>query len=169
MSQQPRKPTPNLAQKSVLQSAPEAYNLDLVREIAESLKSTDGPLIPILHALNDRFGYVDETAIPVVANVLNLSRAEVHGVVSFYHDFRHEPAKRHVLKICRAEACQSMGADKLFAEVAAALGDSAQVTLEPVYCLGNCALSPSAMIDGKLHGRVSTQKALKAVMAEVRK
>jgi formate dehydrogenase subunit gamma len=100
----------------------------------------------------------------VVAHVLNLSRAEVHGVVSFYHDFRREPAKRHVLKICRAEACQSMGAETLFAEVAAALGDSAQVTLEPVYCLGNCALSPSAMIDGKLHGRMTKEKAL----AEVR-
>ncbi len=157
MSQLPRKPT----QKTEAG----AYDLELVREIAASMKGLDGPLIPILHALNDRFGYVDETAIPVVANVLNLSRAEVHGVVSFYHDFRHEPAKRHVLKICRAEACQSMGAEKLFAEVAAALGDSAQVTLEPVYCLGNCALSPSAMIDGKLYGRVSKEKAL----AEVRK
>ncbi len=157
MSQLPRKPT----QKTEAG----AYDLELVREIAASMKGLDGPLIPILHALNDRFGYVDDTAIPVVANVLNLSRAEVHGVVSFYHDFRHEPAKRHVLKICRAEACQSMGAEKLFAEVAAALGDSAQVTLEPVYCLGNCALSPSAMIDGKLYGRVSKEKAL----AEVRK
>ena len=157
MSQQPRKPT----QKTEAGT----YDLDLVREIAESMKVLDGPLIPILHALNDRFGYVDEAAIPVVAHVLNLSRAEVHGVVSFYHDFRAEPAKRHVLKICRAEACQSMGADKLFADVAAALGDSAQVTLEPVYCLGNCALSPAAMIDGKLYGRVNTDKAL----AEVRK
>jgi len=157
MSQQPRKPN----QKTEAGT----YDLELVREIAESMKVIDGPLIPILRALNDRFGYVDEMAIPVVANVLNLSRAEVHGVVSFYHDFRHEPAKRHVLKICRAEACQSMGAEKLFAEVAAALGDSAQVTLEPVYCLGNCALSPSAMIDGKLYGRVSKERAL----AEVRK
>ena len=157
MSQQPRKP----AQKT----GPEAYDLALVREIADSMKVLDGPLIPILHALNDRFGYVDDAAIPVVADVLNLTRAEVHGVVSFYHDFRHEPAKRHVLKICRAEACQSMGAEKLFADVAAALGENAQVTLEPVYCLGNCALSPSAMIDGKLLGRVSKDKAL----AEVRK
>ena len=157
MSQQPRKP--------VQKTEAGLYDLDLVREIAESMKVLDGPLIPILHALNNRFGYVDEAAIPVVANVLNLSRAEVHGVVSFYHDFRHEPAKRHVLKICRAEACQSMGAEKLFAEVAQALGDSAQVTLEPVYCLGNCALSPSAMIDGKLYGRISKETAL----AEVRK
>ena len=157
MSQPPRKP----ASKAV----PESYDLDLVREIAESMKGMDGPLIPILHALNDRFGYVDEAAIPVVAHVLNLSRAEVHGVVSFYHDFRHEPAKRHVLKVCRAEACQSMGADKLFADLMAALGDSAQVTLEPVYCLGNCALSPAAMIDGKLPGRVSKEKALAGVRA----
>ena len=157
MSQQPRKP--------IQKTEAVTYDLELVREIAESMKIMDGPLIPILHALNDRFGYVDDTAIPVVANVLNLSRAEVHGVVSFYHDFRHEPAKRHVLKICRAEACQSMGAEKLFAEVAAALGDSAQVTLEPVYCLGNCALSPAAMIDGKLLGRVDAARAL----AEMRK
>ena len=148
-------------------SVPEPYDLDLVREIATSLKTMDGPLIPILHALNDRFGYVDEAALPVVAHVLNLSRAEVHGVASFYHDFRHEPAKRHVLKICRAEACQSMGAEKLFAEVAAALGDNAHVTLEPVYCLGNCALSPSAMIDGKLYGRLTKDKALSKVGAEV--
>lgn len=166
MSQQPRKPT----LKTTSGPASEAYDLDLVREIAESMKVLDGPLIPILHALNDRFGYIDDGALPVVANVLNLTRAEVHGVVSFYHDFRREPAKRHVLKICRAEACQSMGAERLFADVAAALsekvgGDSAQVTLEPVYCLGNCALSPSAMIDGKLYGRVSKEKAL----AEVRK
>ena len=157
MSQPPRKPA--------VKAAPESYDLDLVREIAESMKGMDGPLIPILHALNDRFGYVDEAAIPVVAHVLNLSRAEVHGVVSFYHDFRHEPAKRHVLKVCRAEACQSMGADKLFADLMAALGDSAQVTLEPVYCLGNCALSPAAMIDGKLLGRVSKEKALAGVRA----
>jgi len=156
MSQQPRTPAQKIG--------PEPYDLALVREIAESMKGLDGPLIPILHALSDRFGYIDDTAIPVVAHVLNLSRAEVHGVVSFYHDFRHKPAKRHVLKICRAEACQSMGAETLFAEVAAALGDSAQVTLEPVYCLGNCALSPSAMIDGKLHGRMTKEKAL----AEVR-
>lgn len=156
MSQQPRKPAQKIG--------PEPYDLALVREIAESMKGLDGPLIPILHALSDRFGYIDDTAIPVVAHVLNLSRAEVHGVVSFYHDFRREPAKRHVLKICRAEACQSMGAETLFAEVAASLGDSAQVTLEPVYCLGNCALSPSAMIDGKLHGRMTKEKAL----AEVR-
>ena len=157
MSQQPRKP--------IQKTEAGTYDLELVREIAESMKVVDGPLIPILHALNDRFGYIDETAIPVVANVLNLSRAEVYGVVSFYHDFRHEPAKRHVLKICRAEACQSMGAEKLFAEVAAALGESAQVTLEPVYCLGNCALSPAAMIDGRLYGRMNADKAL----AELRK
>jgi formate dehydrogenase subunit gamma len=156
MSQQPRKPAQKIG--------PEPYDLALVREIADSMMGLDGPLMPILHALSDRFGYIDDTAIPMVAHVLNLSRAEVHGVVSFYHDFRREPAKRHVLKICRAEACQSMGAEALFAEVAAALGDSAQVTLEPVYCLGNCALSPSAMIDGKLHGRMTKEKAL----AEVR-
>ncbi len=130
----------------------------------------DGPLLPILQAVNAQFGYVDERAIPIIADVLNLTRAEVQGVVSFYHDFRRAPAGRHVVKICRAEACQAMGAERLVQELEAAfdakLGETStdgRVTLEAVYCLGNCALSPAALIDGKLYGRLSALKALAQV------
>lgn len=138
-----------------------AFEADRVRAIAVELASLDGPLLPILHAVNDRLGHVDERAIPVIAEVLNLSRAEVHGVVSFYHDFRRQPAGRHVLKVCRAEACQSMGCERLVERLEDELGvemggttPDGRVTLEAVYCLGNCALSPAVMLDGELHGRV---------------
>ncbi len=138
-----------------------AFEADRVRAIAVELASLDGPLLPILHAVNDRLGHVDEQAIPVIAEVLNLSRAEVHGVVSFYHDFRRQPAGRHVLKVCRAEACQSMGCESLVEPLEDELGvevggttPDGRVTLEAVYCLGNCALSPAVMLDGELHGRV---------------
>jgi formate dehydrogenase subunit gamma len=134
------------------------------RQIAEALRSLDGALLPILHEINDRFGYVDEAAVPIIADVLNLSRAEVHGVVSFYHDFRRESARRHVVRLCRAEACQSLGADRLAEQLQAALGTGGDVTVEAVYCLGNCALSPAALVDGKLYGRVTAD----AVMALVR-
>jgi formate dehydrogenase subunit gamma len=141
-----------------------------VRETAEGLKGLDGALLPILHALCERFGYVDERAIPVVADVLNLSRADVHGVVSFYHDFRREPAGRHVVKVCRAEACQSMGSDRLVDQLEKAFGigcgettPDGRVTLEAVYCLGNCALSPSALVDGKLYGRLDADKTVALV------
>ena len=142
------------------------FDAGLVRSIAVELAGLDGPLLPILHALNDRLGHVDERAVPIVADVLNLSRAEVHGVVSFYHDFRRAPAGRHVLKVCRAEACQAMGGDRLAGRLEAALGVAVgettadgRVTLEAVYCLGNCALSPAVMLDGELHGRVDEARA----------
>ncbi len=138
-----------------------AFEADRVRAIAMELATLDGPLLPILHAVNDRLGHVDEQAIPVIAEVLNLSRAEVHGVVTFYHDFRRQPAGRHVLKVCRAEACQSMGCERLVERLEDELGvemggttPDGRVTLETVYCLGNCALSPAVMLDGELHGRV---------------
>lgn len=134
------------------------FDLALVREMAEDLKALDGPLLPILHAINDRFGYVDDAAIPVVADVLNLSRADVYGVVTFYRDFRRAPPRHHVIKLCRAEACQALGAERLAQDVealgAAPAVDGDDVTIEPVYCLGNCALGPSALVDGKLHGRL---------------
>ena len=139
-----------------------------VRELAQRMKGLDGPLLPILHAVNDHFGYVDERALPVIADVLNLTRAEVQGVVSFYHDFRRTPAGRHVVKICRAEACQSMGADRLITELETAFGvrlgettPDGQITFEPVFCLGNCALSPAALIDGKLYGRLDAATVLR--------
>lgn len=121
----------------------------------------EGPLLPILHALQDTFGCITEAAVPMVANALNLSRAELHGVVTFYHDFRREVPGRHVLKMCRAEACQASGGDALAARAEARLGISIgettpdrRVTLEATYCLGLCALAPSAMLDGRLCGRL---------------
>ena len=141
------------------------FNPDRVREIAQRLQGLDGPLLPILHAINDQCGYVDERALPIIADVLNLTRAEVQGVVSFYHDFRRAPAGRHVVKVCRAEACQAMGAERLIAELETAFGiklgetsPDGRVTLEPVYCLGNCALSPAALIDGRLYGRLDAAR-----------
>ena len=131
-----------------------------VRAIAGELAGQEGPLLPILHALNERLGHVPEPAIPILAELLNISRAEVHGVVSFYHDFRRPPAGRHTVKVCCAESCQSMGSDRLVAELTAALGialggttPDGRVTLEPVYCLGLCAMSPAAMVDGQPVGR----------------
>lgn len=133
-------------------------------------QTREGPLLPILHALQDHFGYVDAKAVPALADALNLSRADVHGVVSFYHDYRAKPAGQHVLKLCRAEACQAMGSERLAGELERALGiafgettPDGRVTLEAVYCLGNCALSPAAMIDGKLHGRIDTARAVNLV------
>lgn len=124
-------------------------------------RGLEGPLLPILHSLQHEFGYVPHEALPIVAHALNLSRAEVYGVVSFYHDFRKAPAGRHVLKLCQAEACQSMGSDAVAAMIKQKLGidfhqtkADGSVTLEPVYCLGLCACSPSAMLDGQVIGRV---------------
>ncbi len=129
-------------------------------EIAKSFAHLEGPLMPTLHAAMEEFGYVPEEALPAIAKVFNLSRAEVHGVVSFYHDFRREPAGKHVLKLCRAEACQSMGCDALADEVKQALGvdfhettKDGNITLEPVFCLGLCSTGPAAMLDDTLIGR----------------
>jgi formate dehydrogenase subunit gamma len=132
----------------------------------QELERVPGALLPILHALQDEFGYVDKAAIPLVASALNLSHAEVHGVISFYHDFRHDEPGRHILKMCRAEACQSMGCEKTIGHVENRLGvklgqttEDRSFTVEAVYCLGNCALSPAVMLDGKLFGRVSSDVA----------
>jgi len=132
----------------------------------------EGPLLPILHALQEEFGYIDEAAAPLIAETLNITRAEVHGVVTFYHDFRRAPAGRHVLKLCRAEACQAAGGDPLAAQAEARLGmamgttaPDGSVTLEPVYCLGLCAIAPSAMLDGRVVGRLD-QGRLDSLLAE---
>jgi len=130
-------------------------------EIIAAHAGQEGATLPILHAMQQTFGYVPAQAIPQIAEALNLTRAEVHGIVSFYHDFRPAPPGRHVLRLCRAEACQSLGADRVAAEVQARLdvdwhdttGDGA-VTLEPVFCLGLCAVGPSGMLDGKPLGRL---------------
>ncbi|MBB5044442.1 formate dehydrogenase subunit gamma [Shinella fusca] len=143
--------------------------------IVGALKGLEGPLLPILHEIQAEFGYVPQESLPIIAQELNLSRAEVHGVVTFYHDYRDHPAGRHVLKLCRAEACQSMGGDDIAARVKALLGidfhqttlDGA-VTLEPVYCLGLCSCAPSAMLDGEVHGRLDADLAAELV-AEARR
>jgi formate dehydrogenase subunit gamma len=134
----------------------------LVRDICTRLKPLDGALMPILHGVQEALGYVPPDAVPIIAAQLNLSRADVHGVVSFYHYFLREQPGRHVVHLCRAEACQSVGAVALEAHAKKALGiDFHQTTadgairLEPVYCLGNCSLGPSIMVDKQLKGRVS--------------
>ena len=148
------------------------WDPEAARSIIERLKNLEGPLLPILHALNDKFGFISEPAVKLVADILNLTRAEVHGVVSFYHDFRRDPAGRHVIKICRAEACQSMGCEDLASRLERALGirfgettHDRRVTLEEVYCLGNCALSPAALVDDVLHGR-ATEETILALVGE---
>lgn len=141
------------------------WDAEAGREIVRARKHLDGALLPILHALQDHFGYVDAAAVPVIADELNLSRAEVHGVVTFYHDFRDHAPGRHVVKVCRAEACQSVGGresearakQRLRTDFHATSADG-RYTLEPVYCFGNCACAPAAMIDGKLHGRVTAER-----------
>jgi formate dehydrogenase subunit gamma len=153
----------------------EAWSADRANEIILQHRDQDGPLLPVLQALQEAFGCVPEAAVVTVAEALNLSRAEVHGVVTFYHDFRREPAGRHILKLCRAEACQAAGGDALAAHAEARLGVAmgataadGSVTLEPVYCLGLCATAPSAMIDGRVVGRLD-QGRLDAVLAEARR
>jgi formate dehydrogenase subunit gamma len=142
--------------------------------IIEELKDLEGPLLPILHEIQEEFGYVPAESLPVIAEALNISKAEVHGVVTFYHDYRRHPAGRHVLKLCRAEACQSMGGDAIAAQIKQRLGigfhETAKdnsVTLEPVHCLGLCACAPSAMLDGEVIGRLDADK-IDEIVEEVR-
>jgi len=146
-------------------AADPAWDAPRAEGIIDSLLAREGPLLPILHALQAAFGYVPEPAIPMLAARLNLTRAEVHGVVSFYHDFRPAPSGRHVLKVCRAEACQAMGAERNLSGLLEGLGLRAgettvdgRLTIEPVYCLGLCATAPSAMLDGEPHGRLDAQR-----------
>ena len=150
---------------------------DITPQIAEILtehQGREGALLPILHDIQAAFGHVPQAALPQVALALNLSKAEVHGVVSFYHDFRESPAGAHVIKLCRAEACQAVGADRVAAHAKSALGvdwhgttPDGRVTLEPIFCLGLCACGPAAMVDGKLIGRVDEAR-LDGLLAGVR-
>jgi formate dehydrogenase subunit gamma len=137
----------------------------VISRIVSELKARPGALLPILHAVQEELGHVPESAIPIIASELNLTRAEVHGVVTFYHDFRSHPAGRHIVKICQAESCQAVGSARLSTHARERLDiDFHQTTadrscsLEPVYCLGNCALSPSVMVDNEVFGRVSEQR-----------
>jgi formate dehydrogenase subunit gamma len=136
-----------------------------VRALASERADEPGALLPILHAIQDELGYVPQAAVPIVASVLNLSRAEVHGVLTFYHFYRTEQPGRHTVYLCRAEACQSMGARELerYAREKLAIGfhettADGRYSLEPVYCLGNCACSPAIMIDETVHGRVTPER-----------
>lgn len=144
----------------------------VVRRIVAEHKGRPGPLLEVLHAIQSALGFVPAAAVPVVAEGLNLSRAEVHGVVTFYHYFRHSPPGRHTVSLCQAESCQAMGAQALTAHARRRLGidfhqttTNGEFSLEPIYCLGNCACSPAAMIDGRLYGRV-TPEAFDALIAE---
>lgn len=124
-----------------------------------------GTLLPILHALQDRLGFVPPAALPSIARALNLSRAEVHGVVSFYHHFRTVPPRGRVLQICRAEACRAMGAEALWAHAQTAVEAQGRDTLEPAYCLGLCAQSPAGMLGERLHARLTPAR-LDALLAQ---
>ena len=137
----------------------EPWNAERAGEIIARHRHLEGAALPILHALQETFGCVPADAVPLVAEALNLSRAEVHGTVTFYHDFRKEPPGRRVLKLCRAESCQAAGGDALASRAEAKLGVkmgettlNRRVTLEPIYCLGLCHSSPAAMLDGDVYG-----------------
>lgn len=134
-----------------------------------------GALLPILHGIQDDIGYIPPEAVPVIAQELNLSRAEVHGVISFYHYFRQTPPGKHTLQICQAESCQAMGSEQLTAHAKMTLGidfhqtsADQEYSLEPVYCLGNCACSPAIMVDDEVYGRVTPER-LEQLLDLVRK
>lgn len=140
-----------------------AYDKGIATSIIARYDAKPEMLVQILVGFVERFGYVPEESIPQLADELNLSRADVHGVVSYYHDFRTEPAGRHVIRICQAEACQSMGCRELTQHAEQALGMELHatrddITLLPVYCLGNCACSPAIMIDDRTYGRVDAER-----------
>ncbi|MGW7682230.1 NAD(P)H-dependent oxidoreductase subunit E [Kribbella sp. NPDC054772] len=145
-----------------------------VRRIAEELQGLRGPLIPILHAVQEELGYVDQPDVPVIADVLNLAVAEVHGVVTFYKNFRRTAAGRATVSICQAEACRSVGAVALAEHARRSIGcgfgettADGRITLDEVFCFGNCALGPAVQVSGKLHGRVTPTR-LDALLGEVR-
>ena len=149
------------------------WDIKEAEKLVDPLVSEPGALIEAMHRLQATFGYIDKAAIPMLAERFNLSRAEVFGVFSFYHDFRDNPHGKYVIKVCQAEACRSMGSDAITAEVKSLLGidfhettASGLVSLEPVYCLGNCALAPALMVNETPYGRVSADKA-KALIGEL--
>jgi formate dehydrogenase subunit gamma len=151
-----------------------AIELEKIQAHIEAHKQVPGALMPLLHAIQDDIGYVPEDVYPQISKALALSVAEVHGVVTFYHHFRTHPVGKHILQICRAESCQAMGSEKLEAEVKAHLGvdyhqttTDGEVTLLPVYCLGNCACSPAVMMNDEVYGRM-TQAKVAALISEVK-
>jgi formate dehydrogenase subunit gamma len=143
----------------------EPWNAERASEIIARYRHLEGAALPILHALQENFGCVPEAAVPLVAEALNLSRAEIHGTVTFYHDFKKEPLGRRVLKLCCAESCQAAGGDALAARAEQKLGVEMggttldnRVTLEAVYCLGLCHSSPAAMLESRVFGMLDEQK-----------
>lgn len=149
-----------------------AFDADLARTLIDRKRAMRGAMLPILHDLQDEFGYIDERAVPLIAEALNISKAETLGVISFYHDFRRSPADGRVLKLCRAESCQAMGCEELVAHLANRHGIKpddedapAGLRVESVYCLGNCALSPSALLDGAPIGRLDRDR-IDAIVAD---
>jgi formate dehydrogenase subunit gamma len=152
-------------------AATTAFDVELARKLIDCRRSTPGAALPILHDLQNKFGYIDSDAVPLLADALNISKAEVLGVVSFYHDFRRGPVDGRVLKMCRAESCQAMGCEDLVAHLESRHGivaddpeTGAGLHVETVYCLGNCALSPAALLDGKPVGRLD-RNLLDAIVA----
>lgn len=142
-----------------------SWDPDRARTLIAELSPLEGPLLPILHTLQDAFGYVDAAAIPLIADALNLSQAEVFGTLSFYDDFRDAPPPRRLVKLCRAEACQALGCEDLVDGLARSQGiapdvhgDGTAVEVHSVYCLGNCALGPSALVDDTLIGRLDADR-----------
>ena len=142
-----------------------AQNTADISHLVTQFKAVPGGLLPLLHAIQAELGYVPDSVVPSIAIGLNLSRAEVHGFISFYHDFKTHPVGQHTVQICRSEACQSMGSRQLEAHAKALLGvdyhettEDGAITLEPVYCLGNCACAPSVRINNDIHARVDTER-----------
>ncbi|HEY1862330.1 MAG TPA: NAD(P)H-dependent oxidoreductase subunit E [Roseiarcus sp.] len=142
-----------------------AFDLDLARTLIDRKRAMRGPMLPILHDLQEQFGYIDDRVIPLIADTLNVSRAETLGAISFYHDFRRAPVDGRVLKLCRAESCQSMGCEDLVSHLELRHGvkvddeeNHSRLHVETVYCLGNCALSPAALLDGEPIGRLDRDR-----------
>ncbi len=150
-----------------------AFDVDLARTLIGRKREMRGSMLPILHDLQEQFGYIDERAVPLIADALNISKAETLGVISFYHDFRHSPVDGRVLKLCRAESCQAMGCEDLVSHLELRHGvrvdgtsDGAKLHVETVYCLGNCPLSPAALLDGEPIGRLDRDR-IDAIVADV--
>ncbi len=144
-------------------ATPDPWDETLAQKTIDELCGLEGPLLPILHALQERFGYVDARAVAMIARSLNLSRAEVFGAISFYHDFKRQPPLGHAIKFCRAEACQARGAENLAGHLEKRHGVKIDgdyqngLKVETVYCLGNCALGPNALYDGEIFGRLDEE------------
>ncbi|GGC53367.1 NAD(P)H-dependent oxidoreductase subunit E [Chelatococcus reniformis] len=140
------------------------WNADVAQQLVARLSGLEGAMLPVLHALQEEFGYIDSAAVPLIADALNVSRAEVHGAITFYDDFREGPPPARIIKLCRAEACQALGCESLVAELARSRGivvdqhGAADLVVETVYCLGNCALGPAALVGDQLIGRLDAPR-----------